>query len=316
MNLPAYFVSIDWGTTNFRLRVVDTNSLNIILEHKTHDGVKAVFEKYKQQNKATQSQFFGHYLHQQISVLPNSYQSYPIVISGMASSTIGLKELAYSDFPFGQHGNSIYCEQLVLPDGKKTLLISGVKSETGMMRGEETQAIGLGDHLMPHKEGVLLLPGTHSKHLTYENGQFTKLANFMTGELFEILSRRSILSNSVTSAPFSKKRAASFKKGLSLGIAKQLSTSLLLIRADDVIRHIAKEDNFYFLSGLLIGDELSYLKGQNGKIFLAAPYPIFNLYRLALEHLFCNDRLAFFDAPLIEGALLKGQKKILVTHGK
>ena len=77
-----------------------------------------------------------------------------------------------------------------LPSGAGILLISGIKSDLGMMRGEEVQAIGLEEQLRPHGDGVLLLPGTHSKHLTYRKEAFTALQTFMTGELFEVLSRK------------------------------------------------------------------------------------------------------------------------------
>ena len=116
----------------------------------------------------------------------------------MASSSIGLYELDYADLPFNVNGDNLIVKRLILKNKSELLLISGVKNNDGMMRGEETQAIGFEDYLKPFNESILILPGTHSKHLEYKNGNFIDLKSFMTGELFEILSLKSILSNSVT----------------------------------------------------------------------------------------------------------------------
>ena len=35
MALPNYFISCDWGTSNFRLRVGEPSTLAITAEHKT-----------------------------------------------------------------------------------------------------------------------------------------------------------------------------------------------------------------------------------------------------------------------------------------
>ena len=314
MKLPKHFISVDWGTTNFRMRLVETDSLNVLQEQQTNQGVLKVYEHFQQQASLDQQNFFANYLKQQVQTLPEKVQNLPLVLTGMASSSIGLKELDYANFPFHQNGLNLKRERLVLENGLEVLLISGVKSATGMMRGEEIQAVGLGEALISYEQGVLLLPGTHSKHLHFQDSYFTDLNNFMTGELFEVLSKKSILSNSVEAGTWTISNQKAFKKGLALGFEQKMSASLLQIRANDVIHHTDKTDNFYLLSGLIIGDEIFYLKNEKSPIFLAASSSLLKLYKIALKTLLPDADLVFFNTTIFEKALLTGQKKILLLH--
>ena len=314
MTIPKYFISCDWGTTNFRLKVVETSSLDVLAELSTDGGVKSVYQLYSDGAREGQTQFFAGYLSQQIRKLPSQFQNLLIVATGMASSNIGLQELEYATFPFPASGDSLIWKRISLDSKSDVLLVSGVKSETGMMRGEEVQAIGLAEYLAPYSKSTLILPGTHCKHLEYYLGNFISLNNFMTGELFEVLSKNSILANSVVAGPFTKSGRETFLEGLKQGLERRLGASLLTVRVRHLLKDCNKEDNYYFLSGLLIGEEIAYLKDENGKVFLAAPRSVSELYKLALEHVLTEDRIVVLEDQALENALLKGQRKILINH--
>lgn len=314
MKLPEYFLSCDWGTTNFRLKLVNTNSLEIVKEVKSDQGVKVLYEKFLQQDERSQTDYFSDYLLTQIQLLPTEHQTHTIIAAGMATSNIGLYELDYAEIPFNGNGKSLISKQIELKDNLELVLISGVKNQHGMMRGEETQAIGLEDNLKTYGDGILILPGTHSKHITYKNGDFVELKNFMTGELFEIISQKSILSNSIKKSNKDQIIEEPFFEGLKLGNQGKLTSSLFSIRANDILRGAKKEDNYFFLSGLLIGDELSYLNELDTTVFLASPDPISNLYNLALEHIVGSERLVAFKSEVVEKAMLRGQQKIIMNH--
>jgi 2-dehydro-3-deoxygalactonokinase len=83
-----------------------------------------------------------------------------------------------------------------------------------------------------------------------------------------------------------------------------------------VIDHVDKADNFYLLSGLLIGDELSYLLKRDDRVFLAASAQVLALYQQALEVLIDADRVSSVSADDFARALLIGQKKILELNEK
>lgn len=316
MELPEYFISCDWGTSNFRLRLAETQSLNILVEHKTNQGIKSLFQSFKEQSSLNQTEFFISYLRKQVNNLGEEYRDCLIVASGMASSNIGVMELKYGDMPFDENGKGIYHKLLSFEKESDILLISGIKDDKGMMRGEEIQAIGLSKFLKSYQRGVLVLPGTHSKHIKYETGEFSSLKSFMTGELFDLLSTQSILSNNVESCQWIGKRRKAFLAGAAVGLSQGLSENLFSIRANHLIGDANKKDNFYRLSGMFIGDELSYFKNYKGTIFLAASQPFFDMYSLVLNSILKPDQVVCFDNTILENALLIGQRKILESYGQ
>lgn len=316
MRSENYFISCDWGTSNFRLRVVDRVSFEVLAERTSNLGTKALHQQFLAQNQHSQEEIFSAYLLEQIQTLPERLHYLPMVVSGMASSTIGMKELQYADFPFDGSGEQLHWEKMSLDSGLEFILVSGVKSHTGIMRGEEIQAVGLSTYLQAYGSTILMLPGTHSKHIRYLDGAYTELTNFMTGELFEVLTTHSILSNSVSEGPWDQCAREAFSQGLQQGASGSLTSHLLTVRTQDVLEHTPKNSNYFFLSGLLIGDELRYLKDQQDTICLAASGSLFTLYKYALELLCPPDQLAFLESGALEKALFVGQHKLLVHNEK
>ncbi len=138
----------------------------------------------------------------------------------------------------------------------------------------------------------------------------------MTGELFEILSQISILSNSIIKEDTEQISEGPFLEGVKLGSQGKLSSSLFSIRVNDLFGKSTKAENYFYLSGLLIGDELAYLKNETRNIFLAAPYPLSKVYKIALDHIIGAGNYMFLDDEIVEKAVLVGQKKILEYYEK
>lgn len=137
---------------------------------------------------------------------------------------MGMFELPYAAIPITFDGASLLWKDFALRGGRKLILVSGVRSVDGMMRGEEVQAVDLARYLAEiREEGMLILPGTHSKHISFSGGRFSSFQTFMTGELFKIISEQSILSNSVVAndwfAASKKAFLAAGAYGLGMGSA-------------------------------------------------------------------------------------------------
>ncbi len=311
MATSPYFLSCDWGTTHFRLRLVERATLRVGATYTSDQGVQTLDAAFRQQERLGRLEYFAAYLREAIRQLEAPDGPHPVVVSGMASANIGMEELPYAALPLAPSGAGLGYRFLSPVGGPELLLLSGVRGEAGVMRGEETQAIGLADRLAPSAAGWLLLPGTHSKHLRYQNGVFTDLRTFLTGELFALLSRRSILAPSVAPADWSSARAAAFREGVMRGRNGVLSAELFTIRAGHLLRDTTPADNFYRLSGMLIGHELSVLSLAEAPVFLAAGEPLFSLYRTALETILPPEQIIGFDGAALERALLAGQRKVL-----
>jgi 2-dehydro-3-deoxygalactonokinase len=163
-----------------------------------------------------------------------------------------------------------------------------------MMRGEETEITGLmSDARLAalRERSLLILPGTHSKHVWIEDQSMVDFRTFMTGELFEVLGRQSLLKASVDAAVhtrsglLSEPDRAAFQEGVSWAKARGLAGGLFRVRTRAVLDRRPLADNTCFFSGLLIGAELEGIgrNAENRPVILAATRGLSELYGLALE---------------------------------
>jgi 2-dehydro-3-deoxygalactonokinase len=285
------FLSCDWGTTSFRLKLVDSDNGQIVSSFSDSDGIKVIYSRWAEQEGKKRLDFFISVLSQKIDLLESksktSLNSIPIVLSGMSSSSIGLKELPYKKLPL-KLGNpelkidTIRSRNHFMHD---LYLVSGVCSSEDVMRGEETQLLGLAA-MTGIGNGCYIIPGTHSKHLFVENNVLIDFRTYLTGELFDLLSTHSILAGSVAR----KNRnniGEFFYRGIETSLKENILNSLFKIRSRSLLTGIAASDNYDFLSGLLIGLELSDLQHSNNSrdIVVAGDERIQTYYSEALEYL-------------------------------
>ncbi|MCM4151922.1 2-keto-3-deoxy-galactonokinase [Arenibacter sp. N53] len=317
MGLPDKFISCDWGTSNFRLRLVDSRSLKVLSEMRTDLGIKKCYQLFTGQSKRDRQAFFGDYLLAQLERLDlDGAENYHLMASGMLSSSIGMQELEYCQLPLAFSGEDLMGKWLSINDRLDLLLVSGARTDNDVMRGEEIQAIGLSDYLPKKEKGVLLLPGTHSKHIHFDGGRFMDFTTYMTGELFELIGKSSILSASVEEVGWSPSFKDVFMKGVKKGAANQEMASLFSIRANSLIHKTSAKENYYYLSGLLIGAELGRLREGSETVYLAVTGIQNELYQLALKSFLPMERIVCFEPQIIETALLVGQRKILEKYVK
>jgi 2-dehydro-3-deoxygalactonokinase len=185
-----------------------------------------------------------------------------------------------------------------------------------VMRGEETQLIGLIDllNLPPHKPYIFILPGTHSKHLYLENNRLVNFHTYMTGEIFNILSNHSILKDSieiVTSENLTDSNLTAFKKGVLEANSSDILNSLFKVRTNQLFQKLNKKDNGFYLSGLLIGSELKQLLTEsNCQLVLCSGNNLFEFYKTAIEALNLSERTITVPSKIIDKSVVVGQMKI------
>lgn len=292
------FVSCDWGTSKFRLRLIGGPGP---AEVRTDEGAAKLAAL-----GGDRAAVFRETLARGLTRL-GAPDHLPVVISGMASSTIGWRELPYARVPFALDGRDAVWEVL---EGH-IHLISGIRSDTDMARGEETQALGLAAALgsdLPER-ATLVLPGTHSKHLTLDAGTITGVHTFMTGELFDLLVRHSVLRHSTeASAGFD---SSAFAEGVAESQRQPLAAALFRVRTRQVLDSQTAPANSAFLSGLLIGAELGALAESERPVILAAGEALRTAYATAAEGLGLASRLRVLDAEPISAI---GQEVLLRRH--
>jgi 2-dehydro-3-deoxygalactonokinase len=312
--MGARFISCDWGTSTFRLRLVSGSDESILAELEEPAGAKAIFNDLAARNQTgpgDRAAAFSEFFFRKIDGLAGrnsvDLSGLPAVVSGMASSTIGWKELPYASTPFALDGSGAVYECLRLDHGgrkRELFLLSGVATDRDIMRGEETEVMGLMADPAWREHGeaaVMVLPGTHSKHIVLRGGQIIDFRTYMTGELFDVLANASLLRASVQSPPRDpdefpareSPEANAFSAGVHQAARDGLPASLFRVRTRHVLQGEPPRMNRWFLSGLLIGAELADLvrREDPGPFLLAAPERLAGPYRRAMSDLGLGARI-------------------------
>lgn len=188
------------------------------------------------------------------------------LVSGMAGSKQGWVEAPYCPCPAGFADVAAQLQwvrdaQVALPTAIVPGLscehrcdVPGLASVPDVMRGEEVQILGA-MHLGGWRDGLCILPGTHSKWAWIQDGRVTTFRSYMTGELYALLSQQSLLARTIDAqAPFD---AEAFVRGVER--ARQghnLLHNAFSARTLSLFDRMRAGPLASYLSGLVIGEEL------------------------------------------------------------
>jgi 2-dehydro-3-deoxygalactonokinase len=272
----AAYVAVDWGTSSFRLWLVDREG-RVLGERRSDEGMMAAARPG-----------FAAVLQSHLDAVAAA-KDLPVLICGMAGARQGWVEAGYVDTPARL---AAILERAVPVPGqaRDVRILPGIAQRDpgapDVMRGEETQLLGaLG--VDAADDALVCLPGTHSKWVTVKGGCVERFATFMTGELFGAVAQHTILSHAVAGADDVEDSAA-FAAAVVAACEDPARVANLLFRARS--RHLLfggrAEAAREAISGTLIGIELAAgLAGDARKVpvTLIASGRLARLYRLALE---------------------------------
>ncbi len=313
--MSTYFISGDWGTSNLRLRLVDKKSGKVIARAEAGTGIAKVFAQWETSGES-RIRFYRAVLLKTISQLETtasfSLAGIPILISGMVSSNIGMVELPYAPLPVNTGGDGLIIENLPPADefSYPMQIISGVRTHNDLMRGEEVQVIGA-CQLGGKKEGLFILPGTHSKHVWVKDEQLIDCKTYMTGELFSLLANKSILAASIdnTASTGDAGWEDYFQEGLEKAMVSTLPAALFLIRAGHLLQQRTAQQNKHYLNGLLVGSELKNCQQENrDNLLLVGNGQQLHYYQLACNWLGIGGAL---QSVSTEEATVRGHYHLL-----
>lgn len=320
--MQNYILCCDWGTSSFRLRLVSSDDYSIIAEHHSGDGVAATYKQWETSG-ADRQHFYGNKIKEAIAQLEKNsglnLNNLPVIVSGMASSTIGMKEVPYALLPFAVDGSQASVEVIRDFNGvnKPMVLISGVRSDDDVMRGEEAQLVGLFlltelAHISSDNS-IFIFPGTHSKHIDVENGLMQRFRTYMTGEIFNILSEHSILKDSILKTDDFKneRNLTAFRDGVIASANSNLLNTLFTVRTNQLFKKFDQSSNAFYMSGLLIGTELRQLGSIGDRsLVICSGKHLYDHYKVASETLDLSQNSIFIDSDLIDKATIAGQIQI------
>lgn len=322
--LPPFFFSCDWGTSSFRLRLVGTAECKILEEVASAYGVKSIASQVAQ-GSATgdREDAFYSYLKCQLNEMatlhPSAALNAPVIISGMASSSVGWREVPYATVPFAVDGTGARVERFDLASLSSgthpVMLVSGLASVSDMMRGEETEVVGI--FALPGMAALargcrIILPGTHSKHITVAQGAIMSFHTYMTGELFQVLTEHSVL-RFTTQAGDTQPNLQAFQEGVETARASGVLRSLFQTRSKAVLAGRPGTDNRSFLSGLLIGSELAELRSLNDStpVVIAAAGTLSPPYQRAAQILGLSPQVQCLETAQMQQVTILGHRQLL-----
>ncbi len=211
------------------------------------------------------------------------WPSLPVVAGGMVGSAQGWKETPYARCP--ADARALAAEGVRVPSGlgPEVLIAPGVLFDDpdrspDVMRGEEIQIAGaLAAQPALAARACIVLPGTHSKWAWIEEGCIVSFATYMTGELYAVLRRHSILGRLMPeeAAADPQTTDAAFVRGLEAARASgpgDLTHQLFATRTLGLTKRLPARSLSDYLSGLLIGHELvSGLAASRSRLDAGAP---------------------------------------------
>lgn len=271
MGQDAGVIAVDWGTTNRRVYVLGPDG-EIRLRESDEMGISSVA---------------ANAFDVEVSLLRERHGHAPLILAGMVGSNRGWVEVPYVPCP---------ADLTALVDGTIRLGDGGIAivpgaayqdgSRADVMRGEEVQLIGAARGGLIDPDALVCHPGTHAKWAVMRGSAIQSFRTVMTGEMFALLRRHSILSDllqgTVSVGP-------AFLAGVRHGLDHDdLLAELFSIRARVLLDRLNPADAASFGSGLLIGNDvrigLATAPGD-GEVAVVGDPDLTTLYAAALAEL-------------------------------
>ena len=237
-------VALDWGTSSLRAARLDADG-RVLEERSLPRGTLTIppngFASFFEANYAHWTGAIGTFC----------------LISGMAGSKQGWKEAPYCPCPAGF--NEV-AAALTWIEPRRIAIVPGLSCEHAhapdVMRGEEVQIFGA-MQLTGLRDGLFVLPGTHSKWAQVCDGRVTTFRTYMTGEFYALLSQHSILAKTLPAEAETPFDADAFAQGVAMA---RTGTGLLhtafSVRTLSLFSRMGATALPSYLSGLVIGEEL------------------------------------------------------------
>ena len=243
--VDAHWVAVDWGTTHLRLWVLDSSN-TVRRQIETDQGMAQL---QPADYEAVLLDLLAQDLRQD--------QPLDVICCGMVGARQAWQEAPYAPCPTPPP-NAKHATHVTTHDPRvKVYLLPGIKqaSPPDVMRGEETQIAGFIARNADF-DGVLCLPGTHSKWVHISAREVISFQTFMTGELFALLSKGSVLRHSISAGGWDDEM---FTNAINDAMARPaaVAAQLFALRAQSLIADLSPEAARARLSGLLIGLELA-----------------------------------------------------------
>ncbi|WP_202368707.1 2-dehydro-3-deoxygalactonokinase [Pseudomonas sp. MWU318] len=322
--MQAQLIALDWGTTS--LRAYKLAAGGVVLEQRAlSSGIMQLPKTPRVINGGECTDGFELAFEEACGDWLDAQPDLPVIACGMVGSAQGWREAAYCETPanVANLGNSL--QTLVSLRGTRVHIVPGVIQRSrlpNVMRGEETQVLGVLQNLSAEAGGDLLigLPGSHSKWVEVLEGCITHFDTFMTGEVFAVLSEHSILGR--TQQQGAAFDGVAFDRGVQVALSADgelgVLSTLFSARTLGLTGELAPTAQADYLSGLMIGHELAALatvqRRRRNSVHLPAIILIGNA-QLCARYGRALDACGFARVTLAEQATERGLWQLALAAG-
>jgi 2-dehydro-3-deoxygalactonokinase len=261
------FIAVDWGTTNRRAYRID-NRGQCVAEFEDASGVLAVAAGGFDAAVAEIRQRLG---------------DFPLLLAGMIGSNRGWVEAKYVPCPAGADD---LARALVWP-GEREAIVPGVcylgEGRADVMRGEEVQLVGAVAAGEVPTDALVCHPGTHNKWVAVKDGRIAAFRTVMTGELYSLLKKHSILADLFERDAVPDE---AFRSGVRHSLAHDdLPAELFAVRARVLLGQAPAAEAASYASGVLIGADvrIGLADAAPGDVFVMGRPDLTRLYSAAIE---------------------------------
>lgn len=254
------FVCVDWGTSRMRATLCEFREAGLHeVDTRTGPGVHTARGRLEET------------LFDTIEPWIAEWGQMPLLLSGMVGSNIGWRHLPYLKCPIRPAEVAGQC--LTFENrGHRVVMVPGLEcvndlGQPDVMRGEELQVLGwlAGNAMHGRGEWLVCLPGTHTKWVTVLDGCILSFRTAITGELYSLLVRHSVLlARDGGPEGESEFDMEGFLAGVDQSSARpEAILQLLFSTRSRMLRGVAPPDAAAsYLSGLLIGNDCATIVGR------------------------------------------------------
>lgn len=290
----AEIIGINWGSTNFRAYRMAADG-RLLDEYAAPEGVA----RLDRQGMA--------------SLMDTLMERWPaggaVYASGMIGSNIGWQAVPYAAAParLADVAAAIVPARIGAAD---VLLVPGISAQRAydggpdIMRGEEMELFGW-CAMQAQWQGLVALPGTHTKWARFDDGRITDFFTSMSGEIFDRLTSAGLLASIVEGEA---EDGPVFLDGVRMGRERKLGLGTLLFgaRARVISGQLERAAAASFIRGLLIGSEIADAQAMhpdlNGApVPLIGNGPLCKLYRSALASVGVDSRAVDSQTACLAG---------------
>ncbi len=301
-------LTIDGGTTNTRLYLMDEGE--ILALRKLSLGIRdTLCPKGKDK--------YIHAVSDSIGRLTADAPMKPVeavVCSGMIGSENGLHTCPHIAAPVSFHELAEAMIPVLLPNiasypfwfvpGVKTLsslresalqFPLDMLAEMDVMRGEETEIIGICSKLGICGEHTFLLPGSHMKTIRLDrDGRIENFHTSLTGELLNAAAEHTILKASVGRTYPEIVDQSWLRRGYAFARKYGISRALFKVRILDItVGDMTENELFSFMLGILLCDDVRHLIQEDRPVSIGGSEP----FRSSLRCLLTDSDVPVEDIP-------------------